>query len=403
MCFCILIIPSMPCSAYIHGAPRPILTSTVAAKTGRLRFRNVRHLTAEASRHLLQINWFTPRNQPGPTSRISTLQSSGRLTALSSIRDPRSRKELSHPNRNGSTIGSKYPRTLRGKLGEVAQIAAMPVAWCSKRDFMKYEGYLKPRASPKKGASIDQDLNKANMKGLRLRGNATSRCARDSIRGENSGSFKLAGLGRRARLRDYSSRTIKGSKGTILSTRSTKVSIESRSGTQSSKDQREPWQIQKKALSEKFGPTGWLPRKRLSPDALEGIRALHAQYPDKFTTPILADQFKVSPEAIRRILKGKWRPKDEEEEKRRRRWENRGENIWSQMVEMGIKPPKKWRDMGVGKSRGGKPARSKQLDSQIISKPVASSPRIQPTTDLHSITANVNKTGSPVLLADRIQ
>lgn len=392
----------MPCSAYINSAPRPILTSTVAAKTGGLRFRNDRHLIVDTSRRLLQINSFTPRNQPGPISRIGTLQAPGHLTALSSIRGPRSRKEPSHPNRNGSTIDSKYPTTLRGKLGEVAQIAAMPVAWRSKRDIIKYEGYLKSRPSPKNGASIDLDLNKANMKGLRLHGNTTSRCARDSIRAENSGSSRFAGLGRRARLRDYSSRTIKGSKGTILSTRSTKASIESRSGTQSSKDQREPWQTQKKALSEKFGPTGWLPRKRLSPDALEGIRALHAQYPDKFTTPILADQFKVSPEAIRRILKSKWRPKDEEEEKRRRRWESRGENIWSQMVEMGIKPPKKWRDMGVGKSGGGKPARSKQLDSQIMSKPIASTPRIQPTTDLHSITANGNKTDSPVLLADRI-
>lgn len=392
----------MPCSAYIHGAPRPFLQSTVAARTGGLRFRNVRHLTMEASRRLLQIGSFTPRNQPGPTNRISTLQALDNLTALSSIRGHRSRKEPSHPNRNGSTMGFKYPTALRGNLGEVTQIAVTPMAWRLKRDSTKYEGYLKSRPSPKKGASIDKNSEKANMKGLRLRGNATSRCARESIRAENSESFKLAGHGRRVRLRDCSSRTIKGAKGKILSIRSTKASIESRCGTQSYKDQREPWQTQKKALSEKFGPTGWLPRKRLSPDALEGIRALHAQYPDKFTTPVLADQFKVSPEAIRRILKSKWRPKDEEEEKRRRRWENRGENIWSQMVEMGIKPPKKWRDMGVGKSRCGKPARSKQLDSRIMSKPITSSPRIQPNTNLHNITANSNKTGSPVLLADRI-
>ena len=113
--------------------------------------------------------------------------------------------------------------------------------------------------------------------------------------------------------------------------------------------QREPWQVQKNALTEKFGSQGWKPRKRLSPDALEGIRALHTQYPEKYTTPVLADQFKVSPEAIRRILKSKWRPNDEEEANRRRRWDTRGEGIWSQMVEIGIKPPKKWRDMGVGK------------------------------------------------------
>ncbi|KAH0565222.1 hypothetical protein GP486_001383 [Trichoglossum hirsutum] len=111
----------------------------------------------------------------------------------------------------------------------------------------------------------------------------------------------------------------------------------------------EPWQIQKDALRAKFGSSGWNPRKRLSPDALDGIRALNAQFPDKYTTPILAELFKVSPEAIRRVLKSKWQPSDEETERRRGRWVRRGEKIWGRMVELGVKPPKKWREMGVGK------------------------------------------------------
>ncbi|KAI9869425.1 MAG: Required for respiratory growth protein 9 mitochondrial [Trichoglossum hirsutum] len=111
----------------------------------------------------------------------------------------------------------------------------------------------------------------------------------------------------------------------------------------------EPWQIQKGALQAKFGSSGWSPRKRLSPDALDGIRALNAQFPDKYTTPVLAELFKVSPEAIRRILKSKWRPSDEETEERRSRWAKRGEKIWGRMVELGVKPPKKWREMGIGK------------------------------------------------------
>ena len=113
--------------------------------------------------------------------------------------------------------------------------------------------------------------------------------------------------------------------------------------------EREPWQIQKQALAEKFGSSHWAPRKRLSPDALEGIRSLHSQHPEKYTTPELARQFAVSPEAIRRILKSKWKPSEDEEADRRRRWGNRGEAIWSKMVEIGIKPPKKWREMGIGK------------------------------------------------------
>lgn len=125
--------------------------------------------------------------------------------------------------------------------------------------------------------------------------------------------------------------------------------------------ERQPWQIQKSALSEKFGSSGWSPRKRISPDSLEGIRSLHSQYPDRYTTPVLAEKFKVSPEAIRRILKSKWRPNDDEEDDRRERWTKRGLNIWGQMNELGIKPPRKWRNQGVGKSERVHPAMNRQF------------------------------------------
>ncbi|KAL9036839.1 MAG: hypothetical protein Q9180_004066, partial [Flavoplaca navasiana] len=116
---------------------------------------------------------------------------------------------------------------------------------------------------------------------------------------------------------------------------------------------RETWQVQKEAIASKFGSQGWKPRKRLSPDALEGIRALHAQFPDKYSTPVLADQFKVSAEAIRRILKSKWRPSDDEVTSRRQRWDKRGERIWGQMVALGVKPPKKWREVEMMKTEQG--------------------------------------------------
>ncbi|MCJ1313299.1 Required for respiratory growth protein 9 mitochondrial [Agyrium rufum] len=116
-----------------------------------------------------------------------------------------------------------------------------------------------------------------------------------------------------------------------------------------SRREREQWQLQKDALKSKFSETGWNPRKRLSPDALDGIRALHSQHPELYTTAALADQFQVSPEAIRRILKSKWRPDEAEETERRERWNKRGESIWGQMVELGVHPPKKWRDMGIGR------------------------------------------------------
>ncbi|OXV10155.1 hypothetical protein Egran_02083 [Elaphomyces granulatus] len=99
----------------------------------------------------------------------------------------------------------------------------------------------------------------------------------------------------------------------------------------------EPWEIQKSVLKEKF-KEGWAPPKKLSPDALDGIRHLHATDPERFTTPVLAEQFKVSPEAVRRILKSKWQPTEEERDDRRRRWWNRRLRIWSQMAELGLRP-----------------------------------------------------------------
>jgi Neugrin len=103
---------------------------------------------------------------------------------------------------------------------------------------------------------------------------------------------------------------------------------------------REDWQIQKDALKQKFGGQGWSPRKKISPDTMEGIRALHEQFPEKYTTPVLAEQFQVSPEAIRRMLKSKWRPSPEKMEERRARWAKRHDRIWDVQAEMGLRPPR---------------------------------------------------------------
>ncbi|PYH90785.1 mitochondrion organization and biogenesis protein [Aspergillus ellipticus CBS 707.79] len=115
---------------------------------------------------------------------------------------------------------------------------------------------------------------------------------------------------------------------------------ERRSAEGLKKKQTQMWEIQKKALKEKFAD-GWNPFKKLSPDALEGIRHLHKVAPQRFTTPVLAAEFKVSPEAIRRILKSKWKPTATESEDRRKRWENRHDRIWGHMSELGLRPSTK--------------------------------------------------------------
>ena len=129
---------------------------------------------------------------------------------------------------------------------------------------------------------------------------------------------------------------------------------------------RETWQIQKYALSKKFGGSKWLPRKRLSPDSLEGIRTLHAEFPDTYTTPALANLFEISPEAIRRILKSKWRPSDIEEERRRARWNKRGLSIWGQLSELGLKAPKKWRIQERGPDDAGDGLQGQTTQQEVV-------------------------------------
>lgn len=41
---------------------------------------------------------------------------------------------------------------------------------------------------------------------------------------------------------------------------------------------KEPWMVEKERIKQKY-PNGYLPLKRLSPDAMDGIRALHSQMP----------------------------------------------------------------------------------------------------------------------------
>lgn len=62
-------------------------------------------------------------------------------------------------------------------------------------------------------------------------------------------------------------------------------------------------------------PDGWDPPRKLSREAMEGVRQLHKLDPEKFTTPMLAERFRISPEAIRRILRSKWEPSPEKKKK----------------------------------------------------------------------------------------
>ncbi|AET40829.1 mitochondrial ribosome assembly protein RRG9 Ecym_6458 [Eremothecium cymbalariae DBVPG len=88
------------------------------------------------------------------------------------------------------------------------------------------------------------------------------------------------------------------------------------------------WKKQKLALNKKFKGEQWNPTKKLSRDEIESVRMLKRQYPN-MTTKQLGSYFKVSPESVRRILKSKWQPTEDEMLNVQERWKRRGKRIES--------------------------------------------------------------------------
>lgn len=156
-----------------------------------------------------------------------------------------------------------------------------------------------------------------------------------------------------------------------------------------------PWMVQKERTKEKY-PDGYNPLKRLSPDAIAGIRALHAQLPEQYTSFTLAEEFKVSPEAIQRILKSKWRPNSDEQTDREERWRRRGEKVWTRLADMGVKPPKEWREMGIG---AGKPEWMKKRENP---RPRAPLPALITTARRKAAIRPTTTSSREASLADRI-
>ncbi|KAG1753627.1 uncharacterized protein EDB91DRAFT_1030873, partial [Suillus paluster] len=76
-------------------------------------------------------------------------------------------------------------------------------------------------------------------------------------------------------------------------------------------DTPEEWKRHRLAIKEAF-PQGWSPPRKLSREAMDGLRAMHIYDRRTFSTPVLAEKFKISPEAVRRILRSKWEPSREQ-------------------------------------------------------------------------------------------
>ncbi|KAI0366809.1 hypothetical protein BV20DRAFT_1055302 [Pilatotrama ljubarskyi] len=70
----------------------------------------------------------------------------------------------------------------------------------------------------------------------------------------------------------------------------------------------------RETMKRKF-PEGWSPPRKISREAMDSLRSLHSLDPLRFSTPVLAEKFRISKEAVRRILKSKWEPTREQKAK----------------------------------------------------------------------------------------
>merc|ERR1712093_118642 len=80
-----------------------------------------------------------------------------------------------------------------------------------------------------------------------------------------------------------------------------------------SRRSRPAWQAHREAMRAKF-PEGWNPPRKVSRSDMNTIRRLHAIDRTEWSTPALASHFKISPEAVRRVLSSKWLSEEEMEE-----------------------------------------------------------------------------------------
>ncbi|KAL7277342.1 hypothetical protein ACG7TL_009200 [Trametes sanguinea] len=71
------------------------------------------------------------------------------------------------------------------------------------------------------------------------------------------------------------------------------------------------YRAHRETMKRKF-PQGWEPPRKISREAMDSLRELHALNPSMFSTPVLAERFRISKEAVRRILKSKWEPSREQ-------------------------------------------------------------------------------------------
>ncbi|CAJ0640782.1 15997_t:CDS:2 [Entrophospora sp. SA101] len=83
------------------------------------------------------------------------------------------------------------------------------------------------------------------------------------------------------------------------------------------------WLKHRFAIKEKIGFQPWRPKKRLSREVMDKIRYMNQQLPEEYTIEKLSSTFRISPEAINRILKSTFVPKREVSERQETKYQEK--------------------------------------------------------------------------------
>lgn len=102
----------------------------------------------------------------------------------------------------------------------------------------------------------------------------------------------------------------------------------------------ERWMAEKANLQKKFQGARWEPKKKVSPAAMDGMRAIHKSHPE-YTTEKLSQLFELDPDAIRRILKSNWVRDAATDEARMEHWAKRGVRVYRRWENLGVIQTKK--------------------------------------------------------------
>ncbi|KAJ1848916.1 Required for respiratory growth protein 9 mitochondrial [Coemansia sp. RSA 2706] len=113
------------------------------------------------------------------------------------------------------------------------------------------------------------------------------------------------------------------------------------------------WQRRKIELKLKLGGEKWAPEKKIATSSMEKIRLLNSEFPQEWPIKRLSEQFKISQESVRRILKSKFRASQARTDEREQHRQQQIHTFKKARLSHAPAPQTRATDKGARQRRGG--------------------------------------------------